>query len=132
MNFITEGAAFGDSKRGRLLHVDVFTRTYGVDSRDDMPVVGRADDNCVNIFISKEFLVIGICFYAIVRFTGFLRVVFVYEAFGSIEAVAVKVAYGDDAGQVVFPDAGHVVTAGDAAIADGADVDAVTGRKRSA
>jgi len=70
--------------------------------------------------------------YAIVRFAGFLCVVFVYEAFSGIETVVVKIAYGDDTGLVVFPDAGHIVPAGDAAVADGADVNAVTGGEWSA
>ncbi len=124
-----EDAAFGDGERSGLLQVDVFAGAHGVDADERVPVIGRADDDGVDVFVGEQLVVIAVAGNAVVGLAGFLCVEIVDELFAVFDTMSIEVADGHDAGAVELHDAGHVVHAGDAADADGADIDAFAGRE---
>ena len=131
MHGVAQRPALRDGQRGRLLQVDVLAGT-GRGNRDGrVPVVGRADDDRVDVAVGEQFAVVGVPGHAVVRLAAALRVLAVDQHLGVLDAAGVEIADGHDAGLRELPEARHVVTARDAADADGADGDLVARRLRA-
>ena len=128
LDSIGHGAAFGDGERSGLLQVDVFAGANGIDGDERVPVVGRADEDGVDVFVCKQVVIVGVACDAIVGLAELGGVGFVDELFAIFDTIGVEVANGDDAGIVYGEDVGHVMDARDAPHADGADVDLLAGR----
>ena len=52
---IGHGAAFGDGERQRLLAINILAGPGGFDDGNGMPVVGRCDQDRVDVFAGEEF-----------------------------------------------------------------------------
>ena len=127
-DLIAHVTAFGDRQGRGLLQVDVFLRAHCVDGEDGVLMVGRADDDGVDVFVGEEFAIVVVAGDAVVGLAGLFGVVAVDEGLAQFNAVRVEIADRDDVGLIVLPDARQVVAARDAADADGAYVDAIARR----
>src|SRR5258708_34712121 len=92
-------------------------------------VIRGADDDGIHVRAREQVVVVRVPGDAVVGLPRLLGVVPVDEGLGVFDPLAVEVASGHDAGDVVLPDAGQVVPARDASGADGTHVDAVAGRR---
>ena len=61
-------AALDDGQRERLLHVHVLAGIAGVDEHQRVPVVGRGDDDRVDVFVVQQLVVVVILFGIGARF----------------------------------------------------------------
>jgi len=103
--------AFGYGSRTRAFGVDVFLCTDRIDCEDGVLMVGRADDDGVNVFVGEEFAIVVIARHALVGLAGFLGVEAVDERLAQFNAVRVEIADRHDVGLIVLPDARQVVAA---------------------
>ena len=71
MHGVAEGTALGDRQRGRLLQVDVLAGLDRGDRDERVPVVGRADDDGVDVAVGEQLAVVGVAGDAVVGLAGF-------------------------------------------------------------
>ena len=109
------------------MQVDVFARADGGDGDDGVLVVRGGDDDGVDVLVGEEVVIAGVAGDAIVGLAGLLGIEVVNELLALFDAGSVEVTDGHDAGVFDLEDVRHVVAAGDATHADGANVDAVAG-----
>lgn len=88
-------AAFGEGERERFFAVDVFLRRGGIEDHVDVPVVGRGDDDGVDIRAGEEFVVVFGGGDAGSRARG-VGVVRVGGGFGVGAAGGIDIAHTDD------------------------------------
>src|SRR5262249_49931174 len=119
---IAERAALADRERGRLLQIDVLARLHRVDSNDRVPVIGGADDHCVDVGTWEQLAIIAVRRDAVVGLAGLLGVVAVDELFGILHAVGVEIAGRHDPRALVLPDVRQVVPTRNATRSNRADV----------
>jgi hypothetical protein len=131
MHGVAQGAPFGDGQRRRLLQVDVLPRFYGVNRNDRVPVIGRADDDGVDVLVRQQLAVVAIADHPVVRLPRLFRVLAVDQHLRVLDPPAVEIARRHDARRLMLPDAGKIVAAGDAPGADRADVDPLARRERA-
>ena len=131
MHRVAQRPPFGDGQRCRLLQVDVLAGLHGVNRQARMLVIGRTDDDGIDVAIGEQFAIVGIAGDAVIGLAGLLAVLAVEEELGFVDALAVEIARRHDARRLVLPDPRQIVPARDPAGADGADIDAVARRRRA-
>lgn len=114
---VDERAALGDGEGEGFFDVDVLAVAHRVDRDERVPVVGRADEDDVEIGAAVELAEIAVGFA--VGITVFL----IYAGGGGIAAGAIHIAHGDHADGFGRAEQGAVVAIGDVAAADDADGD---------
>ena len=87
---LDDGAALGDGEGQRFLDVDILAVAHRVDGDQRVPVVGRADEDGVDIGAAVEFAEVAVGFAIGVLVGG------VDADGGGVDAVAVHVADGED------------------------------------
>jgi hypothetical protein len=124
----TEEHALGVRHRHGFLQVDIFAGEDGGERGLGVPVVGRADDDGVDVGTFQELTVVG---HDVDARSGraLFAVEFLDEAAAAGGARGIDVAHGDVVGEAGVEDVGHVVAEGDATAANLADADAVAGRR---
>ena len=122
---VAQGATLGDRQRRRLLQVDVLPRLHGVNGDQRVPVIGRADDDRVDVLVRQQLAIVAVGGHPVVLLAGLLRVVIVDERPRIFDAMAVEIAGRHDPRAVVLPEARQIVAARDPSVADRADVDAI-------
>ena len=125
---VTDGTAFHERHRERLLDVDVLAGQRPGDDQLGVPMLRGADGDGINVTVLEQLAVITEGLHC----DGFvaphsLRIGTLDVGFRVLEPFRVEVADGDDAGDVVLEDARHIHVVGDAAAADLADLDLVAG-----
>ena len=86
-----EGAAFGDRKREGFFDVDILAVAHGVDGDEGVPVVGRADEDDIDVGAAVELAKIG------VGFAVGVAVSLIDAGRAVFTTGAVNIAHGDDA-----------------------------------
>ncbi len=121
---VSQQHAFFMREREGFLQVHVFARTYRSERDLRVPVIGRADDNGVDVFAREHF--VEVC---VLGDRGQRHVEIAIELLNNGatvgDAVFVEVAYGQHVGEAGLCDARHVVRLRDAAAADVGNADAV-------
>jgi hypothetical protein len=107
---------FGDRQAERLFDVDVFARLASVDGGQGMPVIGRRDDNGVDVLAIEQPAIVAV---AVTRAAGGLFDL----GLGDSQVFFVDVANGHD-----LLDERREVLGAAAADADRADADLFVGR----
>ena len=130
MDGVAERPAFRDRERRGLLQIHVLAGLDRMDGDDSVPVIGRADDDRVDVLVREQFLVVAVRGDAVVLLPGLLAVILVDQRAGVLGTMAVEIADGHDSRGLVFPDPRQIVHARNPSVADGADVDAIGGRER--
>ena len=112
--------AFLDAVRDRLLDVDVFARAHRVDSHGDVPVIGRADHDRIDIGLFQQLAVIG----ELARFGRYFLARFLAVRF-------VDIADGHDLAAAALVQQAQQILAASAS-ADAANADAVVRAQNAA
>jgi hypothetical protein len=118
-----ERDGFGDIIRERFLYVEVFARESGLDGHERVPVVGRADNDGVDVGLGEEFAVVVVG--ADVDVT--LILIKFHDVFArSLKADRVEIAHGNHARERMLHDIHHVILS-HASDADLGDVQTTVG-----
>src|SRR5207249_2787238 len=119
---VAHGATLGDGQRQRLLAVNILPRLARLDDGDGVPVVRRADLDCIDVLPPEEFAIVRDGIAAAIRPGGLaLRIVPLDQALGGLAsadlalplagALAIHVADGDDLDALVFQERAEVIEA---------------------
>ena len=72
MDGVAERPPFGNRERRRLLEVDVLAGLDGVDGDDRVLVIGRADDDGVDVAVGQQLAIVAVSRHAVVGLAGLL------------------------------------------------------------
>jgi hypothetical protein len=118
LHFFAQSPVFGEVEAHRLFEIDVLAGADGGDGRENMPVIGRSDEDGVNVLPGEQFAEVGI------GGAGVVLVVLVDAVAGLVAVLFHDIADGDDLGVLLVQEIAHVPLAL-RADADAADSDAV-------
>jgi len=125
---IAEIAAFGNGERCRFLQVDVFACADGIHRQNGVLMVGSGDDDGVDILVRQQVVIVAVPGNTVVGLPRFLCIDAVDQRLRIFNTPGAKIADRHNAGVLKLPDTRHIMSAGDAAGADCADVDAIARR----
>ena len=121
MDFLSQGPVFGEVEAHGLFEIDILAGADGGQGGEHVPVIGRGDENGVNVLTSEQLAEVG------VGGAVFVLVVLIDAVAGLFEVLFHDVADGDDPGVFLVQEIAHVPLPL-RADADAADDNAAAGR----
>lgn len=128
---VDEGECLVDIVRQWFLTVHILASVQGGNGDNSMPVVGRGNDDGVDVFAVEEFAEVGVSFAAFEGAVLVFAVAFFDGLLGVFAAVGIDIADGDDLNFFAGKEAAEVAAV-HFTIADEAEREALAGSSVSA